>query len=159
MADVILQQFRFQTPQGRADCGNGVEDFRAFPVILDHPADSLDLAGDLVDAARQGLGLVEIALHLSIDKGYGYLVQTESAVVAVFSRHALDQIGMAVKIRRHVRSQRATVGIAAVVPAFFPALFAAGGRRVGNPPRQDPLGGRGEFRCGRRTGRHVFHPA
>ena len=63
MSDVILQQGGLQAAQGGMNGGNGMQDFRAIAVLLNHPADPLDLADDSIDPADQGLALAAVALH------------------------------------------------------------------------------------------------
>ena len=63
VSDVILQQGGLQAAQGGMNGGNGVQDFRAIAVLLNHPADPLDLADDSIDPADQGLALAAVALH------------------------------------------------------------------------------------------------
>ena len=63
MPDMVLQQRGFQSAQRGVDRGDGVEDFRTVAVLLDHPADPLDLPDDAVDPAGQGLALAAVSLH------------------------------------------------------------------------------------------------
>jgi hypothetical protein len=77
MADVVLKEFCLESPQRGVDGGNGIEDFGAIPVLLDHPADSLNLPDNPVYPAKKGLRFVTSALHGNTYRGYKYICKGE----------------------------------------------------------------------------------